>query len=80
MVRPGQVVKCPFWMARRSVETTGLNRVPCRNAARSDLVALERRALEACLGKETGALVVTEAGGSIGAKGMCHKPLGVRGP
>ena len=32
------------------------------------------------MGKETGAPVVMEAGGAMGAKGMCHKPLGLRGP
>ena len=47
LVSPGQVVKCPFWMARTRVEGTGLNKVPWRNEARSALVALDRRALEA---------------------------------
>ena len=47
-------------MARWRVETTGLNKVPWRKDARSDLVALDRRALEAWDGREVGAVVVID--------------------
>ena len=36
--RPGQVVKCPCFMARRKVDVMGLKSVLCKNAARSDFV------------------------------------------
>ena len=69
-------------MARTRVEGTGLNKVPWRKEARSALVALDRRALEACFATETedGAVVVMDGLGGGGAKGMCHKPFGVLGP
>ena len=78
-VRPGQEVKCPFLMARTRVDVTGLNSVPWRKDASSVLVALDRIALEA-IDVDTGAPVVIDEMGLMGAKGMCHRPLGVRGP
>ena len=47
VVRPGQEVKWPFWIARSKVEVTGLKSVPFKKEANSDLVALDRMALEA---------------------------------
>ena len=80
VVRPGHEEKCLFLMARRRVDLTGLKRVPWRKEASSDLVALERIALEARDVSGTGALVIIDGRGAMGAKGMCHSPLFVRGP
>ena len=75
VVSPGQVVKWPCLMARMNVETTGLKTVPCRKAARSDLVALERMALAAVEETLEGALVVMELSVGLGAKGMFQRPF-----
>jgi hypothetical protein len=34
-VRPGQVAKCPFWMAQIHVDGTGLPHAACRNCTSS---------------------------------------------
>ena len=66
VVRPGHERKWPRLMARMSVETTGLNRVACTNAARSALVEAVLMALETDAGDlERGAGTGVEAGASI---------------
>ena len=46
-VRPEQIVQCPLFMARVSVEGTGLNRLECRKAEISALVDLDFMELQA---------------------------------
>ena len=65
-------------MARTRVEITGLKRVAWRKAARSDLVARDRMALDAREEVFGGVLVVVERMGDLGAKGMCHRSLLLR--
>ena len=78
VVRPGKVVRWPRFMARRRVETAGLNKVPWRNAARSLLDVEASMVLQARLvlgGALGGARAV------LGGSGMFQRPLVLlRGP
>ena len=78
VVRPGNVVRCPRLIARRSVETAGLNKAPCKKAARSILEVEASMVLQARLvvGVELGVAMVV-----LGGSGMFQRPLVLfRGP
>jgi hypothetical protein len=78
VVRPGKVVRWPRFMARRRVETAGLNKVPWRNAARSLLDVEVSIVLQARLVRG-GALEGARA--VLGGSGMFQRPLVLfRGP
>ena len=88
VVRPGQEIKCPRLIARTRDDTTGLNNVAWRNAARAALVDADLMALETeagCLGRGAGTGFEAGAGSILvlaprtraGIRGGTH--LGARG-